>query len=147
MKRVTVYTDGACRGNPGPGGWGAVLEFESTQREICGGEHETTNNRMEMTAAIQALKELKQACQVDLYTDSTYVKNGITEWIANWTRRGWKTASGKPVKNRDLWQQLSALTDQHEIAWHWVKGHAGHPGNERADALANQGIDRLSGCG
>ncbi len=143
MKRVTIYTDGACRGNPGPGGWGALLEFGDFQRELLGGETETTNNRMELTAAIAALEALSEPCRVDLFTDSTYVRNGITEWLPGWRRRGWKTAARKPVKNRDLWQQLSALADRHSVEWHWVKGHAGHPGNERADQLANAGIDRL----
>jgi ribonuclease HI len=143
MMRVTIYTDGACRGNPGPGGWGAVLEFESETKELCGGELQTTNNRMELTAAICALDALKGTCRVDLHTDSTYVKNGITLWIADWRKRGWKTAARKPVKNQDLWQALDAIAKRHEVDWHWVKGHAGHPGNERADGLANDGIDRL----
>jgi ribonuclease HI len=141
MKKVSVFTDGACRGNPGPGGWGAVLRFGETEKELCGGELETTNNRMEMTAAIRALEALREPCRVDLYTDSVYLRSGITEWLPDWRRRGWRTASRKPVKNQDLWEALSALTDRHEVSWHWVKGHAGHPENERADELANQGLD------
>jgi ribonuclease HI len=143
MKHVTAYTDGACRGNPGPGGWGAVLEFGSEQKDLNGGEADTTNNRMELTAAIRALEALKQSCRVDIYTDSTYVRNGITQWVPEWRQRGWKTAARKPVKNQDLWQHLAELAERHEVSWHWVKGHSGHPGNERADALANAGIDRL----
>jgi len=145
MKHITAYTDGACRGNPGPGGWGALLEFNSSEKALCGGESETTNNRMELTAAIRALEALKEPCRVDLYTDSTYVRNGITSWLDDWRKRGWKTAARKPVKNQDLWRELSALADRHEVEWHWVKGHAGHPGNERADELANLGIDQLFG--
>ncbi len=141
MKEVEVYTDGACRGNPGPGGWGVVLSYNGRVRELCGGEADTTNNRMEITAAIRALEALTERCRVRVHTDSTYVRNGITEWLPNWRRRGWRTAGRKPVKNRDLWQSLAALTEQHEVSWHWVKGHAGHPGNERADRLANQGLD------
>ena len=147
MKRVRIYTDGACRGNPGPGGWGVVLEFAGTERELSGGEALTTNNRMELLAAIRALEALKEPCEVDLFTDSTYVRNGITQWLADWQRRGWKTAARKPVKNRDLWEELSGQTARHEVRWHWVKGHAGHPGNERADALANVGIDGLAASG
>jgi ribonuclease HI len=143
MKRVSVFTDGACRGNPGPGGWGAVLRFGETEKEICGGELATTNNRMEMTAAIRALETLREPCRVDLYTDSVYLRSGITEWLPDWRRRGWRTASRKPVKNQDLWEALSALTDRHEVAWHWVKGHAGHPENERADELANRGLELM----
>jgi ribonuclease HI len=141
MKKVAVFTDGACRGNPGPGGWGAVLRFGDTEKELCGGEPETTNNRMEMTAAIRALEALREPCRVDLYTDSVYVRSGITEWLPNWRARGWRTAGRKPVKNQDLWEALSALTERHAVSWHWVKGHAGHPENERADALANQGLE------
>ncbi|HEY7672894.1 MAG TPA: ribonuclease HI [Gammaproteobacteria bacterium] len=141
MKKVAVFTDGACRGNPGPGGWGAVLRFGDTEKELCGGEPETTNNRMEMTAAIRALEALREPCRVDLYTDSVYVRSGITEWLPNWRARGWRTAGRKPVKNQDLWEALAALTERHAVSWHWVKGHAGHPENERADALANQGLE------
>lgn len=142
MKRVTIYTDGACRGNPGPGGWGAVLRCGDVEREICGGEAQTTNNRMELTAAIRALEALKERCAVDLHTDSTYVRDGITEWMDAWKRRGWRTAARKPVRNQDLWQALDALSAQHDVSWHWVKGHSGHDGNERADMLANQGLER-----
>ncbi len=138
---VEIHTDGACRGNPGPGGWGAVLRAGEHERELWGGEDDTTNNRMELTAAIEALAALKRPCRVRLYTDSTYVMHGITRWLEDWRRRGWKTAARKPVKNQDLWQRLDALTGRHEIEWHWVKGHAGDPGNERADQLANRGID------
>lgn len=140
---LTIYTDGACKGNPGIGGWGALLRYGDHEKAICGGEHDTTNNRMELMAAIQALKLLKRRCQVELWTDSNYVKNGITQWIHNWKKNNWKTANKKPVINQDLWQQLDNLCQQHDIAWHWVKGHAGHPGNEMADQLANQGIEQL----
>lgn len=142
MKRVEAYTDGACRGNPGPGGWGALLRFGAFERELCGGERDTTNNRMEMTAAIRALEALKEPCAVELYTDSVYLKNGITQWLPNWRTRGWRTANRKPVKNQDLWLELDAAASRHEVTWHWVKGHAGHGENERADALANQGLER-----
>ena len=137
---VTIYTDGACSGNPGPGGWGALLEYGGASKEICGGETQTTNNRMELMAAIAALETLKKPCNVTLYTDSTYVRNGITSWIHNWRRNNWRTASRKPVKNADLWQRLDEAHQRHEMNWQWVKGHAGHPGNERADELARQGI-------
>lgn len=140
MKQVTIYTDGACSGNPGPGGWGAVLYYGNTERELSGGEAETTNNRMELTAAIKALEALKSRCKVALYTDSEYVRKGITEWITGWKAKGWKTAAKKPVKNADLWKQLDDIAAQHEVHWHWVKGHAGDPMNERADALARAGI-------
>lgn len=143
MKTVTVYTDGACRGNPGPGGWGALLQYNGKQRELCGGERDTTNNRMELMAAIQALESLKEECNVALYTDSNYVRNGITQWLANWKRNGWRTAAKKPVKNVELWQQLEKACASHTVEWHWVKGHSGDPGNEAADALANKGIDQL----
>jgi ribonuclease HI len=143
VTEVVVYTDGACRGNPGPGGWGALLVAEGRERELFGGEALTTNNRMELTAAIRALEALKRRCRVAIYTDSQYVRNGILEWVAAWKRRGWKTADKKPVKNQDLWERLDALVADHDVEWHWVKGHAGHPGNERADALANRGIDAL----
>jgi ribonuclease HI len=145
VKSLVVHTDGACRGNPGPGGWGAVLEFGRHRRELSGGEPETTNNRMELTAAIRALESLRERCRVELYTDSVYVRSGITEWLPNWQRRGWRTAAKKPVKNQDLWQQLAALAERHSVEWHWVKGHAGHPGNERADALANRGLEEANG--
>lgn len=143
MNDIEIYTDGACRGNPGPGGWGALLRAGGVERELCGGEAETTNNRMELLAAIEGLAALKRACSVALYTDSTYVRNGITQWLAGWKRNGWKTANRKPVKNKDLWQRLEAEAARHEVSWHWVKGHSGHPENERADELANQGIDGL----
>ncbi|OGA94700.1 MAG: ribonuclease HI [Betaproteobacteria bacterium RIFCSPLOWO2_12_FULL_66_14] len=142
--RVQVYADGACRGNPGPGGWGAVLSFGEREKELFGGEPLTTNNRMELTAVIRALEALKRHCEVDIYTDSQYVQKGISEWLAAWKRRGWRTADKKPVKNVDLWQRLEELAAGHSIRWHWVRGHAGHPGNERADALANRGADTVS---
>lgn len=144
MKHVELYTDGACKGNPGPGGWGALLRFGDVERELCGGEPETTNNRMELIAAIEGLRALKQGCQVTLTTDSVYVRDGVTRWMANWKRNGWKTANKKPVKNQDLWQALDAQCQRHTIDWQWVKGHSGHPGNERADELANRGIDQLT---
>ncbi|HVY66790.1 MAG TPA: ribonuclease HI [Gammaproteobacteria bacterium] len=142
MKDVQAFTDGACRGNPGPGGWGVVLKSGVHVKELCGGEPATTNNRMELTAAIEALAALKQRCRVALYTDSTYVRSGITEWLPAWRARGWRTADRKPVKNQDLWQALAAQAERHEVRWHWVKGHAGHPENERADELANLGLER-----
>jgi len=137
---VIVYTDGACKGNPGPGGWGAWLRNGEHEKELFGGERQTTNNRMELTAVIEALTSLKRSCDVTIYTDSEYVRKGITEWIHGWKLRGWKTADKKPVKNADLWQRLDALRDLHHVDWRWVKGHAGDPGNERADALANRGV-------
>lgn len=143
MKDVVVHTDGACRGNPGPGGWGALLVYGDHRRELFGGDAHTTNNRMELLAAIRALESLRQPCRVQLYTDSNYVRQGITDWLPRWQKNGWRTAGRKPVKNADLWQRLDALNQTHEVAWHWVKGHAGHPGNEAADALANRGIDEL----
>ncbi|WP_420426853.1 ribonuclease HI [Algiphilus sp.] len=142
MKCVEIYTDGACRGNPGPGGWGAVLRYGSHEKTLCGGEAETTNNRMELMAAIQALEALKSPCEVTLYTDSVYVRNGITEWLDGWRRRGWKTASKQPVKNRELWQRLDAAAQRHRIDWRWVRGHSGNAGNEQADQLANQGLEQ-----
>lgn len=141
MTEVEIYTDGACRGNPGPGGWGAVLMAGGKLRELFGGELNTTNNRMELTAAINGLDALKHRCRVVLYTDSQYVRRGITEWMENWKKRGWKTAGRKPVKNEDLWQQLDALNGDQDITWRWVKGHSGNPGNERADRLANRGLE------
>jgi ribonuclease HI len=142
MTDVTIYTDGACKGNPGPGGWGAWLRAGSHEKELFGGERQTTNNRMELTAVIEALATLKRPCAVAIYTDSEYVKNGITTWIHNWKRRGWRTADGKPVKNEELWRRLDELVAGHRVSWHWVKGHAGDPGNERADALANRGVEQ-----
>lgn len=142
-KVITIYTDGACRGNPGPGGWGAFLEYGDKQRTLHGGEELTTNNRMELTAVIKALEAIKLKCQIELYTDSKYVLQGITEWLPNWKKRNWLTASKKPVQNVDLWKELDALVPEHEINWHWVKGHSGDPGNELADLLANKGIDEL----
>jgi ribonuclease HI len=136
---VVIYTDGACKGNPGPGGWGAWLQSGGHEKDLCGGEVLTTNNRMELTAVIEALVSLKRSCDVTIYTDSEYVRKGITEWIHGWKLRGWKTADKKPVKNADLWQRLDALRALHKVDWRWVKGHAGDPGNERADALANRG--------
>ncbi|MGD9784379.1 MAG: ribonuclease HI [Hyphomicrobiaceae bacterium] len=137
---VVIYTDGACSGNPGPGGWGAILMSGPHRKELNGGEADTTNNRMELMAAIAALEQLKRASQVELHTDSAYLKNGITQWIHGWKRNGWRTADKKPVKNADLWQRLDAARQRHEIEWHWVKGHAGHPENERADELARAGL-------
>ena len=137
---VVIYSDGACKGNPGPGGWGAWLRSGDHLKELWGGDPATTNNRMELTAVIEALASLKRTCQIDLYTDSEYVKNGITTWIHGWKRRGWKTADCKPVKNVELWQRLEALAKLHHVEWHWVKGHAGDPGNEKADELANRGV-------
>ena len=137
---VDIYTDGACKGNPGMGGWGALLSYAGQEKELFGGESHSTNNRMELTAVIRALQTLKRPCQVRVYTDSKYVQKGISEWILNWKRRGWRTSSNEPVKNADLWQRLDQLAAQHQIEWLWVKGHAGHDGNERADALANQGV-------
>ncbi len=142
-KRIQIFTDGACSGNPGPGGWGALLrESTGDDIELCGGEPATTNNRMEMTAVIEALASLAPGRAADVYTDSQYVQKGISEWIHNWKRRGWKTAAKEPVKNVDLWMKLDALAQQHHVKWHWVKGHAGHAENERADALANRGMSQ-----
>jgi len=143
VKSVTVYTDGACKGNPGPGGWAAILDYQGRKREYSGAEQQTTNNRMELMAAIAALEALKQPCRVELYTDSNYLRQGITEWLANWKRRGWKTAARKPVKNRDLWQRLERAAAAHEVRWHWVRGHSGNAGNEAADRLANRAIEGL----
>lgn len=141
--RVIMYTDGACRGNPGPGGWGVLLQYRDREKELYGGESETTNNRMELTAAIKGLEALNKSCRVRIVTDSEYVKNGISQWLADWKKRGWKTAARKPVKNIDLWQRLDQAVRDHQVEWCWVKGHSGDPGNERADALANRGIDEL----
>ncbi len=143
MTPVEIYTDGACRGNPGPGGWGVLMRWGDAEKTLYGGEHNTTNNRMELMAAIQALEALNRSCRVDLTTDSQYLRKGITEWMADWKRRGWKTAARKPVKNRDLWERLDALAQRHDIRWHWVRGHTGHDENERVDDLANRGIDEL----
>ena len=137
---VEIFTDGACRGNPGPGGWGVLLRYKDNEKQLKGAEAETTNNRMELMAAIVGLESLKRSSQVRLTTDSTYVKNGITQWLGGWLRNGWKTASKKPVKNADLWQRLNDATQRHNISWHWVKGNAGHPENERADELAREGM-------
>ena len=145
MKVVEAFTDGACKGNPGPGGWGVLLRMDNQSREIFGGEGATTNNRMELTAAIEALAALKEACTVELTTDSTYVKDGVTRWMENWERNGWRTAAKKPVKNQDLWQALKAQVTRHQVNWHWIKGHSGHAENELADTLANRGISELKG--
>jgi ribonuclease HI len=145
VPEVVIYTDGACSGNPGPGGWGAVLIKGSAERDMCGGEAPTTNNRMEMMAAIQALEALKRPCVVELHTDSQYLRQGITEWIHGWKARGWKTADKKPVKNEDLWRRLDEARARHQVVWKWVKGHNGHPLNERADALARQGLIEARG--
>ena len=141
---VIIYTDGACRGNPGPGGWGAWLSCNGKEKELFGGEADTTNNRMELTAVIRALAALKRSCTVDVHTDSKYVQQGITAWIHGWKKNGWRTSDKKPVKNEDLWKALDELAQQHQIRWHWVKGHAGHAGNERADELANRGVESVS---
>jgi len=141
---VHIYSDGACKGNPGAGGWGALLISGGHRKEICGGEPDTTNNRMEMMAVIRALESLKRPSTVQVHTDSQYVQKGISEWMSGWKKRGWRTADGKPVKNQDLWQELDALSRKHHIEWNWVRGHAGHPENERADALANQGVLQAS---
>lgn len=140
-----IFTDGACRGNPGPGGWGALLRHNGVEKELHGGEADTTNNRMEMMAVIKALESLKRPCKLTITTDSQYVKNGITQWMKGWKANGWKTSNRKPVKNQDLWQRMDALLQQHQVEWHWVKGHSGHDENERVDQLANQGIDELIG--
>ena len=143
MKEVDIYTDGACRGNPGPGGWGVWLKSGADEKELYGGEKDTTNNRMELMAVIEALEVLNQSCQVKLFSDSKYVLKGITEWMNNWKKRGWKTAANKPVKNDDLWRRLDSAMQRHDVNWAWVKGHSGNIGNEKADQLANQGIDNL----
>lgn len=148
MNQVTLYTDGACKGNPGPGGWGVVLFYGDHEKHLWGGEPNTTNNRMELKAAIEGLAALKRQCDVDLYTDSQYVRNGINQWMANWKRNGWRTSARKPVKNVELWQRLDELVQSHRIQWHWVRGHSGNDGNEQADALANRGAaDVMEGEG
>ena len=144
---MEIYTDGACRGNPGPGGWGVLLRYNDTEKALWGGENNTTNNRMELTAAIKGLEALSRNCHVRLTTDSQYVRNGITQWIENWKKKGWKTAGRQPVKNVDLWQRLDKLVGEHDVEWHWVKGHSGHTENELADQLANRGIDELKSRG
>lgn len=143
MKNIEIFTDGACRGNPGPGGWGVLLRYGKKEKTLHGGERDTTNNRMELTAAIEGLNALKEPCEVRLVTDSQYVRKGITEWMANWKKRGWRTAAKKPVMNVDLWQALDQACERHKVAWEWVKGHSGHRENEIADELANLGIDEL----
>ncbi len=142
MRHVTIFTDGACLGNPGPGGWGAIIRAEGAERELSGYEPATTNNRMELRAAVEALRGLEDGAEVDLTTDSQYVRNGMSEWLSRWKRNGWRTADKKPVKNVDLWQELDALAQRHRVRWHWVRGHDGHPENERCDALANEAIRR-----
>ena len=141
-KIVDLYSDGACKGNPGVGGWGVLLRFGEVEKDLCGGSRATTNNRMELQAVIEGLKALSRPCQVRVHTDSKYVQQGISEWLPNWIRRGWKTAGGAPVKNQDLWRELSQEANRHRVEWLWVKGHAGHPENERADALANEGVQK-----
>ena len=143
MKVIEVFTDGACRGNPGPGGWGVLLRYNGSEKRVYGGEAHTTNNRMELMAAIRGLEAISETCQIDLTSDSQYVRKGITEWLQGWKAKGWKTAAKKPVKNKDLWQMLDVQAQRHEVNWHWVKGHSGHRGNEIADELANLGIDDL----
>ena len=143
MKQVIIYTDGACRGNPGPGGWGALIKFETAEKEIFGGQPDTTNNQMELSAAIEGLSILTEPCNVELFTDSKYVMDGITQWIQNWKKNNWRTAAKKDVKNKELWQKLDQLINQHQVQWHWVKGHSGDAGNEAADLLANKGIDSI----
>ncbi len=143
-KNLKMFTDGACKGNPGPGGWGVLLRYGDTEKELWGGEEATTNNRMELLAVIQGLSALTRPSKLTIVTDSQYVKNGMTQWIHNWKSNGWKTAARKPVKNADLWQQLDALVQQHDVNWEWVRGHSGHPENERADELANRGIEELA---
>lgn len=144
MKHVNLYTDGACSGNPGPGGWGALLRYKTTEKELSGYDPQTTNNRMEMMAVIEGLNALKSSCKIDLYTDSTYVKDGVEKWLEGWKAKGWRTAAKKPVKNQDLWEMLDAAIARHDITWHWVKGHNGHAENERVDALARDAITRYT---
>lgn len=143
MKHVVIYTDGACRGNPGPGGWGVLLQYGKHEKTLSGAEDETTNNRMELMGAIQGLLAVREKCKIDIYTDSQYVKKGITEWIEDWKLRGWKKADKKPVKNADLWEMLDAAAKKHSVKWHWVKGHSGHPENDRVDQIANEAIDEM----
>ena len=143
MKQVIIYTDGACRGNPGPGGWGVLIKFDGAEKELFGGQINTTNNQMELSAAIEGLAALKESCNVELFTDSKYVMDGITQWIQNWKKNNWRTASKKDVKNKELWQKLDELISYHQVQWHWVKGHSGDIGNETADILANKGIDSI----
>ena len=143
MKQVIIYTDGACRGNPGPGGWGALIRFDSVEKEIFGGQANTTNNQMELSAAIEGLSILTEPCNVELFTDSKYVMDGLTQWIQNWKKNNWRTAAKKDVKNKELWQKLDQLITEHQVQWHWVKGHSGDAGNEAADLLANKGIDSI----
>lgn len=143
MKQIIIYTDGACRGNPGPGGWGALIKFGNVEKEIFGGQNNTTNNQMELSAAIESLATLKESCNVKLFTDSKYVMDGTTQWIKNWKKNNWKTATKKDVKNKELWQKLDELISYHQVQWHWVKGHSGDLGNETADLLANKGIDSI----
>jgi ribonuclease HI len=143
MKQVIIYTDGACRGNPGPGGWGVLIKFDGAEKELFGGQINTTNNQMELSAAIEGLDALKESCNVELFTDSKYVMDGITQWIHNWKKNNWRTAAKKDVKNKELWQKLDQLINQHQVQWHWVKGHSGDAGNEAADLLANKGIDSI----
>lgn len=145
MKKIQVFTDGACRGNPGVGGWGVLLRYGAHEKELYGAQRDTTNNRMELLAAIEAINAVTESCEIEVWTDSQYVQKGISEWLPNWKARDWKTANRKPVKNADLWQQLEAAIVSHQVSWHWVKGHSGHPENERADALANKAIDELLG--
>lgn len=147
MKKITVFTDGACRGNPGPGGWGVLLRYGQHEKELYGAEAETTNNRMELMAAIKAIEAVTEQCEIELWTDSQYVQKGITEWLPNWKARNWRTANRKPVKNADLWQQLEQAIATHQVSWHWVRGHAGHVDNERVDALANRAIDEFQDGG
>lgn len=142
-KQVVIYSDGACKGNPGPGGWGAVMEYDGARKLLHGGELSTTNNRMELKAAIEALAALRRPCKVAIYTDSQYMRKGITEWMHNWKKNGWMTSAKKPVKNADLWKRLEEVAKPHEMSWHWVKGHSGHPGNDLADELANKGVDEI----
>ena len=145
MKKIEIFTDGACSGNPGPGGWGAILRYGTEEKELSGGKEETTNNQMELMATIESLKILKGKCEVDITTDSSYVKDGITKWIFNWKKNGWKTANKKSVKNQELWQELDEMVSRHKVNWHWVKGHAGHPENERADELAVYEVQKIKG--